>query len=149
MLSQNLQAPYYQPVNHAVKSADWGVVRAQRKQSPVCRLEQKATITETSKGFRLRLQSEGTADVPLAVEINFREGGRIEGCVKSEIAPDSWVLQGGQGVYRSAKNQIRFGPGICEHMYTQVRGAEAKLAGPSVYLTGFTPFDHTVDFECL
>lgn len=149
VLTQTLRAPYYQPVDHVVKSADWNAVRAQRKQSQVCSLEQKATITETSKGFRLRLQSEGTVDVPLAVEINFREGGQIEGCVKSKIAPDSWILKDGQGVYRDAKNKIRFGPGLGRHMFTQIRGAEPKLAGPSVYLTGFSPFDHTIDFECV
>ncbi len=31
--------------------------------------------------------------------------------------------------------------------YTQVRGAEGKLPGPSVYLCGYAPFDHTIDFE--
>jgi hypothetical protein len=147
--TQTLHAPYYQPVDHVVKSADWNSVRAQRKQSQICSLEQKATVTETSKGFRLRLQSAGTRDVPIAVEINFREGGQVEGCVKSKIAPDSWVLQEGQGVCRGAKNQIRFGPGLGEHMFTQIRGAEPKLAGPSVYITGFTPFDRTIDFECI
>jgi hypothetical protein len=149
VLRQELEAPYYQPVNRAVTSAEWGAVRAQRKQSQVCKLEQKATITETAKGFRLRVQSTGTPDVPLAVEINFREGGVVEGCTKSKIAADSWVLQGGQGVYRAGKNAIRFGPGVGEQMYTQVRGAEPKLAGPGVYLTGFTPFDHTIEFECV
>ena len=38
---------------------------------------------------------------------------------------------------------IRIGPGRCEHSYIQVRGADAKLPGPSIYLTGFTPFNHT------
>jgi hypothetical protein len=92
VLTQSLRAPYYQPVDHVVKSAGWNAVHAERKQSQVCNLEQKATIAETSKGFRLRLQSAGTGDVPIAVEINFREGGQIEGCVKSKIATDSWVL---------------------------------------------------------
>ena len=40
-------------------------------------------------------------------------------------------------------------PGFAEHSYTQVRGAEPKLAGPSVYMTGLTPFDRTIDFECI
>ena len=30
---------------------------------------------------------------------------------------------------------------------TQLRGAEPKLTGQSVYITGYTPFDHTVRFE--
>ena len=28
-----------------------------------------------------------------------------------------------------------------------MRGAEPKLPGPSVYITGYTPFDHTLRFE--
>jgi hypothetical protein len=32
-------------------------------------------------------------------------------------------------------------------LLTQLRGAEAKLPGQSVYLTGYTPFDQTVRFE--
>jgi hypothetical protein len=28
-----------------------------------------------------------------------------------------------------------------------VRGAQPKMPGASVYVTGFTPFDHTLDFE--
>jgi hypothetical protein len=148
-LKQSLEAPYYQPVDHPVTSSEWAAVRKERKKSQICKLEQSATITETPKGFRLRIQSAGTPDVPLAVEINLREGGEVEGCTKSKIAADSWVLQGGQGTYRAGKNAIKFGPGVGEQMYTQVRGAEPKLAGPSVYLTGFTPFDHTIEFELL
>lgn len=149
VMTQNLEAPYYQPIDQVVKPADWASVRAARKQSQICKLEQKATITETSSGFRIRVQSVGTPDVPLSVEINFREGGTLEGATRSRIAPDSWVLQSGQGIYRVGKNAIKFGPGLGEHMYTQVRGAEPKLTGPSVYLTGFTPFDHTIEFECV
>jgi hypothetical protein len=42
---------------------------------------------------------------------------------------------------------IRFGPGLRTTDYTQVRGALPKLPGPSVYLTAYTPFDHTLTFE--
>jgi hypothetical protein len=30
----------------------------------------------------------------------------------------------------------------------QLRGAEARLPGLSVYITGFTPFDRTIVLEC-
>lgn len=148
-LAQSITAPYYQPLDRPVDSHDWIAVRLQRKQSPVCKLDQKATIAETNRGFRLQIQALGTPDVPLAVEINFREGGIVTDCVKSSTEPDSWVLVKGQGTYTSGKNRIRFGPGMGEHMYTQIRGADPKLSGPSVYLTGYTPFDHTIEFECL
>jgi hypothetical protein len=32
--------------------------------------------------------------------------------------------------------------------YAQVRGALPKQQSPSIYVTGFTPFDHTLEFEC-
>ena len=41
---------------------------------------------------------------------------------------------------------LRFGPGLAPHLLTQLRGAEAKLPGTSVYLTGYTPFDRTISF---
>jgi hypothetical protein len=62
--------------------------------------------------------------------------------------PDAWLLSAPQAVYRTGADGIRFGPGLCQHRYTQVRMAEPKLPGPSVYLTGFTPFDHTLEFGC-
>ena len=39
---------------------------------------------------------------------------------------------------------ITFGPGVAEHRYVQIRGAEEKLDGPSVYLTAYTPFETTL-----
>lgn len=65
-----------------------------------------------------------------------------------QIAPDSWVLPSGQGTYRVDKNAIEFVSGISQDMYTQVRGADTKLPGPSVYLKGFTQFDRTMEFKC-
>ena len=112
-------------------------------------MTQSATVTETRKGVRVRLQAQGTKDVPLAVEINFRAGGKFEGVVPAHKVADGWVLQNGHGVYGLDGDAIRFGPGVGAHMYTQVRGADPKLDGPSVYLTAFTPFDHTLDFERL
>jgi len=115
----------------------------------VCRLEQSAEVTERPNGFAIRIRAEGTAGVPLAVEISFREGGRLEGCRALRATPGSHVLPAGTATYRAGANQIRFGPGGAAHEYVQLRGAEPKLPGDSVYITGFTPFDRTVVFECV
>jgi hypothetical protein len=144
-LTQSLAGPYYQPLDPSrqVGPDDWSKVRRDRKQTEICKLEQSAAITEIEKGFRVRLRSHGTDDVPLAVEINFREGGTFEG-----VTPDG-VLAGESAVYRMGSDAIRFGPGAKAHTYIQVRGAEPKLSGPSVFITGFTPFDHTLEFIAL
>ncbi len=71
----------------------------------------------------------------------------LAGCTAAPRAKDAWLLAAGQAVYRMGDDEIRFGPGAGAHRYTQVRGAEEKLPGPSVYLTGFTPFRHTLEFE--
>ena len=113
----------------------------------MCRLEQSATILELPKGFRLRIQSHGTARVPVTVEINLREGGTLEGCEPAAKSTGAWMLPSGHAIYRAGSHGIRFGPGRREHTYLQVRGAAQKLEGPSVYITGSTPFDHTLEFE--
>ena len=150
-LQQELTAQYYQPLDPARKvSADeYRSTVRERRHTEVCRLHQSAFVTETSKGFKLRIRATGTDNVPLAVEINLREGGTLEGVMPVPGVNDAYVLSSASGSYRAGSDVIRFGPGLSEHMYTQVRGAEPKLAGPSVYLTGYTPFDRTIEFECV
>jgi hypothetical protein len=148
LFRQSLEAPYYQPLARTITPDTWAPTRPERRQTEVNRLEQSAEVTETTSGFRVRVKATGTAGVPLAVEIAFRDGGRFEGCTAVPGVPGSYVLEGGSGVYRAGKNVIRFGPGAAPHRYVQLRGAEPKLPGESVYITGFTPFDQTLTFEC-
>jgi len=149
--TQTLEAGYYQPLDPPRRvpadHEEWIATRQARRRTEVCRLEQSATVTETPGGFHLRIQAHGTKDVPLAVEINLGEEGKLEGCEPAPKVPDAWILSGRHATYRAGGHAIRFGPGAKAHAYTQVRGAEPKLPGPSVYLTGYTPFDHTIEFE--
>lgn len=85
--------------------------------------------------------------MPLAVEIAFREGGSLHGCRPLDGMAGAHVLESGAGTYRAGVNEIRFGPGAAAHQYVQVRGAEPRLPGQSVYLTGYTPFDRTIRFD--
>ncbi len=146
---QSLVGDYMQPLERPrrIGPADWVAARAERRRTEISKLEQAATVTELKNGFRLRLQAHGTNDVPVAVEVNLREGGDLEGCVPAPRVKDAWLLPAGQASYRMGEDEIRFGPGLRAHSYTQVRMAEEKLPGPSVYLTAYTPFDHTLLFE--
>ena len=144
---QSLEAPYYQPLDQHVTYRNWATLREGRAKTQVCRLEQIATALEIKGGFQLRVQSHGTSGVPLAIEISFREGGTLEGCRRAPHAEGAWLLERDFGIYRVGGDAIRFGPGAAPHLLTQLRGAEPKLPGESVYITGYTPFDHTVRFE--
>lgn len=150
-LEQSLEAAYYQPFDAPRRVfADhgaWSRSRGQRRASEVCRLQQSADVKEIAHGIQVRLRAEGTNGVPLAVEIGLREGGTLEGCIPAPRVADGWILAEGKATFRAEGNTIRFGPGLGAHRYTQVRGAEPKLPGTSVYLCGFTPFDHTLTFE--
>ncbi len=147
VLRQKLEAPYYQPLSppQKVTVENWAALRGRRRQTQICRLEQTATVTETAWGFHIRIESNGTAGVPLALEISLREGGKLEGCRPAPSAPDSWILEKDFATYTAAGARFRIGPGAAPHLQTQLRGAEPKLPGTSVYVTGFTPFDHSLE----
>ena len=152
---QSLDAPYYQPLDpvQAVNYKNYYVLRDQRRKTQICKLDQSATVEERPNGFALRLQSTGNTSgttpigVPLAVEINLREGGQLEGCRPAPHVEGGWILEKDYATYRVQGQTLRFGPGAAPHLLTQLRGAEPKLDGVSVYLTGYTPFDRTISFE--
>ena len=148
VLTQDLDAGYYQPFlpPRAVAVGAFDDTREQRRRTEICRLRQSAEITEIPRGFQLRVRAHGTDDVPLAVEINLREGGQLEGCERVESIAEAWLLNGA-AIYRSGKTTLTISPGRSVHRYIRVRGALSKLPGPSVYLTGVTPFDHTITFS--
>jgi hypothetical protein len=147
VLTQRLQAPYWQPLDRRVAPEEWGASRAERRQTEICRLEQSATIRERGRGFDLRLRAHGTDGVPLAVEINLKQGGKWTGATPIEKRPDCWLFAGQKATYELGRHRFTFSPGVAAHRYVQVRGAQPKLEGPSLYLTAYTPFDHTLRIE--
>jgi hypothetical protein len=150
IMTQRLEAPYYQPFTptRIIHAGEWTPTQKQRPKTEICKLEQSATVTETAKGFRVRIQVSGTNDVPVAVEVNLREGGQLEGCTPAYKVDQGFMLSSSKATYRVGKDVVTFGPGKAEHNFTvQMRGALPKLSGPSVYLTGYSPFDHTLEFE--
>lgn len=150
-MTQTMEAPYYQPLDppRIVDASAWGDVRSQRRQSEVQKLTYTVVLRERKGGFTLELRAEGTPLVPLAVEITFRETAQVEGVSAAPAVEKAFLLREGFATARVGKDAIRFGPGFGEHSYTQVRGAEPKLPGTSVYLCGFTPMQRVIEFDVL
>jgi len=149
-LSQQIEGGYMQPLEPPLRVTpeNWDKTRLQRREFPVFQIQYSATITELKNGFQMQLSAKGTDEVPLAVEIGFREGGSLEGCIPApDVAAGGYILASGYGVYKSGANAIRFGPGRGEHAWTQLHTKTPKLPGDSVYLTALTPFEHTLTFE--
>lgn len=150
---QEIEGRYYQPIADPdllpVSRETWALLSRQRQQTEICRMIYEAHIQESEQGFDISINAHGTDNVPLAVEINLREGGEITGVVPSLQADDTFLMKDGFAEYRMGADVIRFGLGQCEHTYTHVRGAQSKLPGPSVCLTGYTPFQYTLKIQLL
>ena len=151
VLRQKLDGPYFQPLSkdqiaggEHVKMAPNGTLadgsRAARTRSNLQTLESVVEVTETAGKFTLSISIQGTDDVPVAVELAFRHGGKLERVEPVSDVKDAFLLKSGTGRYVLGEDAIEFGPGRAEHTYTQVRGALPKWDGLSVYLTGVTPF---------
>ncbi|MCC6539782.1 MAG: hypothetical protein IT162_19695 [Bryobacterales bacterium] len=151
--TQSLEAGYYQPFGDGTKQPvgvdEWYRLRTRRQRTEVRTMRYDAELRETPAGFRLRVRAAGTREVPVAIELNLGgRDGRLEGgALPVAGLADAYVLgPEAEAVWRVGADTVRMGPGrAVEHQYVEIRGAEAKLPGPTVYITGFTPFDHTID----
>jgi len=145
--AQSLQGPYYQPVDppRRITSRELGQARMQRRQSEVQQMEYTARIEQTARGFRLQMSAKGTAHVPLAIEIAIREGAEIAGARR--IGQRDLLLESGYATLSQGGRSIRIGPGLGQHSYIEIRGAEPLLPGQRLHVCGLTPFDHSLEFE--
>ena len=154
-LRQKLEGPYFQPLSAAqiadgehTKMAPNGTLadgsRAKRARSNIMVQEAVVEITENAGKFTLAISVGGTDEVPVAIELAFRAGGKLTGVEPVDHVDNAFLLRAGTGRYTVGDNTIEFGPGRTDHTYTQVRGALPKWDGLSVYLTGLTPFKTTL-----
>lgn len=146
---QSLEGRYYQPFSDPkqlpVLQGEYGVKRRQRDVSEVCTMNYEGRIRETERGLALTIRATGTENVPLAVEINLRSDADLSGT--EALGDGRHLLRQGMATYKVGDDVIQFGPGTAAHRYVQIRGAEEKLSGPSVYLTGYTPFETTLEIQ--
>jgi hypothetical protein len=91
----------------------------------------------------------------VTIELCFREGGNLEAVQKVDDHEDDFILEKGIGKYIVENDGIEFGPGRMEHnkisdldgeKYT-VHFGTLRTSGKHVYLTGITPFKHTLTLK--
>lgn len=148
-LEQRLEGPYFQPLSRTVEAGpeNWEASRRERARTEVSQLRYRASVSEFSEGFRLRIRADGTDNVPLTIELAFRPGGQFAQVEPYPKLPEAYLLKSGFGTYRFERDVIRFGPGRADHRYVVVRGAQPRVPGATVFLTALTPVDQTLEFQ--
>lgn len=150
VLTRKLEGPYFQPLPADKIAPDGDMAKmpkSARKQSEVQYLETTVTITEANQGIAVEIEMKGTENVPVSMELIFRKGGQFTGVQPHGSKADAYLFNDLQGTYTVGKDTIRFGPGKKEHKGIQLRGALPAVDAPTVYLTGFTPFKHTIQLS--
>ncbi|GAB4023289.1 hypothetical protein [Spirosoma koreense] len=164
-LHQKLEVPYYQPLPANYKRADGNYAHSpstdgrfwnkmdfgHRPQSNVKTLETTIVAEEKNGSNKLTFSVKSEAGVHVTIELCFREGGSLTGLTKL-AGTDNYALEQGSGEYKTGEDSITFGPGSFKH--SKLTGLEGELYsshfgslrtdGVHVYLTGITPFEHTL-----
>jgi hypothetical protein len=152
VLSSYLEGPYYQPLPKEKIPADgesWGKVpRSERVQSEVQKLTTKVAVTVTGGKARIKISVDGPKNLPVTLELAFRPGGKLLNATPKKEIPHAWLINSGEyATYRKGNDEIRVGPGIRMHKWTQLRGALPKLDADCLYFTSYAPceFEFTVE----
>lgn len=150
VLSMHRLHGYFQPFPEEYRpdDGDWHKMpREMRELSEAQTIDYQVTIEESDGKVRIEIQINGTDHIPVSCEMSFRPGGTLSGVTEDKHGEDSYFLESGTGTYRLGEDVISFGPGKAEHRWAQMRGMLEKQDGNSVYVTGYTPFKHVMEFS--
>jgi hypothetical protein len=167
ILHKKVTVPYYQPlpVNKRNSKGDYKLSPSiddrfwnkmdfeNRPVSNVKNLDTTVSFTETNGSAELNIQVTGMTGVSVTIELCFFEGGKLSGVTMQDDGNN--FLENGTGSYEFGGNTIEFGPGAVAHKtITGLEGEKysthfgsLKTAGLRVYITGTTPFTHTLKFS--
>lgn len=107
-------------------------------------------ITEDNGSLNLEFKVDGPPNVEVTIEMCFNEGSVVSGADRDENK--NYFLKSGFATISAGADAIKVGQGKCEHLsvenldseeYTYHQGT-LRTAGEHVYITGFTPFKHTM-----
>lgn len=152
VLSSVLEGPYYQPLppEKIPQEGDaWNQVpRTERARSEVQVLRTKVSITPKGKTATITVHVDGPENLPVTLELAFRTGGTLKNVAPKRGVPQAYLAaNGGYTVYERQGDEIRVGPGVLAHKWTELRGALPKLDADCVYFTAYAPCEFTFTIE--
>lgn len=169
ILSKKLEAYYYQPLSPEQRNPEgdyaltpstdsrfWSKMAFEdRPVSNVKTLETKVFVTENRGRVELDFRVTGQEGVPVTIELCFKEGGALSGVAPAGDEAGNHFLETGTATYQYGADSIRFGPGLAAHKHIyrlegeqySVHSGSLRTGGMHVYLTGYTPFEHTLILE--
>lgn len=131
-------------------------------------LTTKVIVREDNGTFELDFDVQGLTGVPIVLELCFRKEGVLSGVESlpagvstAKPSVDSarqtnadFILKDGQGTYTVGDDKITFGPGSFTPTRIRMEGLEYanyngqnRVDGYRVYITGVTPFRHTLTLK--
>lgn len=163
-LSERKEAYYYHPMpvdkrnvagdyqlTPSVDGRFWSKMDFENRPKDTVVLDSNIIITEENGAFRMDISVDGPKDVRVILEFRFAKGGTLEGVV-SAGREDDYFLKDGKATYTYGTDMIEIGPGKNEH--SSLRGLDGEMysthfgsiksVGMHVYLTGVTPFKHSL-----
>jgi hypothetical protein len=168
MLYKKLEVPYYQPLSKELRndkgdyslspSTDgrfWNKMSFEKRPvSNIKTLETAVTLKENNGRNELTFRVTGMEGIAVTIELCFKEGGRLSGVTDVNDPEDNHFLEKGYGKYEYKGDAIEFGPGTAAGKnITRLEGERysthfgtLRTEGMHVYLTGVTPFEHTLSF---
>lgn len=166
-LYKKLEAPYYQPLKPEDRNKDgdyaltpstddrfWSKMDfGKRPQSNVKTLESTVIFSEKDGEVTLDIEVNGLEGVAVTLHLCFDEDGQLNGVEKGNAA--AGFLKEGYGEFSRGGDKITFGPGVKQHEWTRglegekysVLNGNLNTPGQHVYLTGYTPFKHTLKIK--
>lgn len=151
-LTSTIYGPYYQPLPEEKipqEGEAWGQVsRAEREQSEIQELTVTVTVSENNGKVSVTINIDGPDNLPVTLELGFREGGELSNVIpKQRIDQAYMAIPGEFTIYKYGTDQIKVGPGVVHHNWTQLRGALPKLQAESVYFTNYAPCEFKFTLE--
>lgn len=166
-LHKRLEAPYYDPMkpenrkpngdyalSQSIDNRFWNKMDfANRPVNTMKKLDIEVALQENNGKIQLDFKVDGLKDVNVTIELCFGSGGVLNGA--EAIATDDYLLKQGYATFTAGNDVIKIGPGA--YLHSNIRNLEGerysthfgtlRTGGTHLYLTGKTPFVHTLFVE--